>query len=281
MSEEEQVLDQNQDSAADDAVETTGIDTQQEESPEVQATAEPEATETVVEDAPIPEWMKSILPSDDQDIPVPTQKQQEQQTQYDEQFLKDTILDEDSRRAIAAELRSMEERMRREYSATEQKLTAQQRKEAKLAIGNTLQHVHANLYNDQFKNDPDLQGNKELAEFVDSTVQNFVRDAAIEAMQFGDYSRLKQANSPEFGRAVAAMAKAIKGIPEGKPKPVVPKGAVVESGSVAGESKTPSMKFSAADRKAMKEYGLTEQQIIEAAEETNFNISMYDAEQGE
>lgn len=245
---------------------------------ETEATAPAEATpeETTPEpvaDVPIPDWMRSVLAPQ-----TPASEERPQEKDIPPEFLQDTVFDDETKSVLFAEMNKMIQGVKEETRETAGKFKAQERQQAERAVNDTMHNVHQNLYNDQFRNDPTFQGNKEAAEKLDLTVQNFIKNAAIEAVEYGDYKSLKMANDPKFGPVVSAMVKAAMGITDGPSKAINVKGAEVESGTAASAGDGSTTNLTANQRKIMKEYGISEKDIIEAEKIRGSDYSDYNAE---
>jgi hypothetical protein len=250
---EETVVEDTQEASDDVAVDTEAAEPEEAPPPE----PEPE----VVEDLPVRDWMKSIIMPDVDTMP----EKQVAEAQPGVNPFADSIFDEDTQNLLNTVIQQQVDQRLQGVEAkaneADRAIKEQRYNHAKNAVGNTLQSIHKNLYNDQFRNDPDLQGNEKLAEFVDNSVQNFMRDAAIEAIQFNDFKSLNMANHPKFGRLMTLMAKEMNGIPDGKTKPIAVKGAVVEASTPQSSGEQGALNLTANDRKAMKDYGITEAEM--------------------
>ena len=262
----EDQYDDSDDVVTDSDSEEAPVETAKKEEPETEVEVRPEP-----EDVPVPDWMRSVLQP-----PQPPPQQQPITTSQEQLVdLRDTIFDEDTQQLLNRMVDQKVNAVRSETAKIAQQLLAQKRKEAQMEVGETLSHVHKHLYNDIFRNDSTFQGNKEAAEFLDSTVRNFIENASIEAVELGNYESLRMARDPRFGKVVAAMVKAMKGIPDGKTPAIKIKGAQVEA-STPTAAKSSSYKISPEVRAELKRYGISEAQHLKDMEFTGSNFSDYD-----
>ena len=271
LEEEPQVLDDDGDEGNYDDDDSYD---QQEEETVVEDTPEPPeqaaGAEPVVEDVPVPAWMSSIIQ------PAPVSPPAPQQVPTQPTDLRDTIFDEDTQNIISKMVDERVNAVRAETKAIAQRLEDTRRREAQQEVTETLNHVHKNMYNDIFKNDSTFQGNEEIAEFLDDTIQNFMRTAAIEAVELNDFNSLRMAKDPRFGRVVAAMVKEMKGVKSGKTPPIKIKGGEVESSTPAAAGNNKAYKISPEVRAELKRYGITETQHLKDLEITGNDFSDYD-----
>jgi len=253
-----------------EAVETVETETTVEEPTEapVEAAPEPEPPKA----AEPPSWMSSLMGGAE-----PLQEEQKEQTGPDfSEVLKDTILDDETKNELLSYIHNQINTVREETRETADKFKQQERQQAQRAVEDTLQNIQQSLYGDLYNSDPTFQGNEKVAQYLDKSVEHFVKNAAIAAVELGDMRDLKIANHPKFGELMGAWAKIMNDIPLGKSAPINIKGAEVESGTAATAGDTSAITFSAEERTAMKQFGITEKEIIEARELTGNDFSAYD-----
>ena len=269
------------DDSADVTVADEPVETEQaEEVEQAEETSEEEpSAEEPAEPQPVAElpeenaWLKDLFaPLPGEDITAPAN-----QTEKPEIDWSKTIFDEDSVQALNTLLEARDAARRAETSKETELLKRRLQVQVDQQIAAVAQGIYRDVYLNTFANDPVLQGNKEAAQAADALVRQFMLQARVIAQDRDDFSMLNQARDPMFGRIVAAMVREVAG--GSGSKPVEIKGGVVESAKKPGKpSGSTPFKLSKADRDAMKKFGITEKQIFEAAETTNFNPDEYDAD---
>ena len=223
---------------------------------------------TVEADAPIPAWFTNTMSRSKRKNAAAAAAEEKAKREIPE-GLRDSIVDEDAFNYIMDHLDSKTEAVRAESRAAKSQADEIIRKQNEKAVLRTHHHVYNSVYCDKFKNDPTLMGNKDAAEFADRMVHEYMDRATWDAMEHSDTSSLDAARDPNFGAAVAALAKVKFGLKDGN-VPVSIKGAEVasSSGVSGGKSDNFSSVYSKADIAAAQSRGITEAQLRKAHKAT-------------
>ena len=280
MAEEEVVVEETTDDS-DYSSEQDSFAEEAEVAPEPEPVVEEPAPE---EDVPPPSWFLDIMERR-------TKKQEQEAAVAAEEgekpvlppelarLAEQSILDEETLSALYNVFNKQNEATRAEALQSKNLADGIIRKQNERAIAKTMHTVHQKVYNDVFKNDPTLQGNKTAAAKADSIVHRWMDRAAWDAMEHGDTRALAYAESPEFGHVVAAMVKATEGLKDGSGS-LNMKGAEVESARSVpanGDSSGFYSVYSKAEIEDARKVGISEADLRKAWEETGSqNFSDYD-----